>query len=683
MNPEEIPVWKPFLKRIPLFQDLKGDDLDKLAALLKPLSLPRDATLFHQGDSADSFYIITSGQVRLITERQGKENVIGYLTRGDTLGELALLTGEPRAMTVLLDTTSEFLVLAKEDFTSVLRTNPAIHFQLSRGLSTRLLQETRGLDRSPGHPRLFALVAATEAEDRRLFTLQFAHSLVEQTRQRVILVDMSSEPGSFSKAFGFDKPKIFDEKGAKETLLRDPVLLKKFVQVHASGLGILTIPPSMLGGRLFKSIFLLMNLLRENSDFVILALSGELGDVEKSVLYEADQWILVGRDGLGPEFARHQRSLNNFVPEPKSLLEVWLGSELPPELLHSQRRDWVRIEWSGALAEASARGDSPFALLERFPRSRRGIESLARRIGRLRVGLALGTGAALGYSLVGILKALDHAEIPLDVIAGTSMGSLVGGLYALGMSAEEIEAVALRVDKAWVWENLFWDLTLPRSGIFAGTTLLRFIKSYFKDKEFHELLIPYACVATDIETGEEVVFRDGPVAEAVRASCGIPLIFAPFKYKGRFLVDGGLVDPVPIGVLSHLGADLSIAVNLTVPAGERKSRLSEKRERRTAPRLDFTELKKMAVPQAFQAPNLFQIFFQMIYTMEYEIAKSRASMAHIYIHPDLSGFSWTEMHRAKELIAAGERVAETVLPKLKALLPYYSDACKIDIRSTW
>lgn len=678
MNPEEILQWETLLKRIPLFKDLSSEDLVKVAGLLKPLSLPRGATLFHQGDAADAFYIITSGQVHLLTERQGSATVGEALGRGDTLGELALLTGEPRPMTALLDTTTEFLVMSKKDFAAILRETPSLLFQLSRTLSSRLLHEASGRRRIAPQRRILAVVSALGEENQVLFNLCFALSLVEQTRRRVLFVDLSPKGGNFARALGLKSVAVTEEV-LRQHNLRDSSLLKQSVIAHPSGLGIMTLPPQALAGRLFKSIFLLMNLLREHSDFVVLSFSGPLGEVEKSVLYEADEWILVGDETSRDSFSHYQSALKALRRDPKGLLEVWLGEKPPSSLAFAPRRDWVKIPWSQELAAAHRKGESAFSILEKRDRSRFGIESLARRIAGLRVGLALGTGAALGYSLIGILKKFRKEGIPIDVVAGTSMGAMIGSLFSLGLTPEEIEDIATGVDKAWIWENLFWDLTFPRSGFFAGTTLLRFIRSYFGDQEFRDLELPFACVATDIENGEEVVFREGRVAEAVRASCGIPLIFQPFNYQGRFLVDGGLVNPVPTRVLGQLGADIHIAVNLTVPAGERKTTLRRQRRERSVTQRELEKIKKMTLPRAFQSPNIFQVFFQMISTMEYEIARSRASEGHVHIHPDLAGFSWTEMHRAQDLITAGERVAEAVLPKIKGLLPYFSDYCKVEI----
>jgi predicted acylesterase/phospholipase RssA len=116
-----------------------------------------------------------------------------------------------------------------------------------------------------------------------------------------------------------------------------------------------------------------------------------------------------------------------------------------------------------------------------------------------------------------------------------------------------------------------------------------------------------------------------------------------------------------------MGADILLAVNLTMPAGARKNILRERRAR-------------LPIPEGWASPHVLQVFFQMIYTMEYEIAKAGAPLAHITIHPDLSRFAWTELHRGRELIEAGERVAEEVLPKIKAMLPYFSDSCQVALR---
>jgi len=401
------------------------------------------------------------------------------------------------------------------------------------------------------------------------------------------------------------------------------------------------------------------------------------------VLAESDQVLLAGTAALRPQFRQLEAELVSVV-DPKRLIQVWFGDTDFEEQAITLAPQSQVVPWTDDIADQFERSGSPFEPLESHPKARRAIERLARRIGGVKVGLALGTGAALGHALIGILKVFKREGIPIDVIAGTSIGSMIAGFTALGMEPEEIEEIALRVDKGWVYENLFWDLTIPRSGLFAGATLLRFIRSYFGSREFSDLEIPFGCVATDIETGEEVDLIEGRVAESIRASCGLPMIFQPIRVNGRYLVDGGLVNPVPISLISDMGADTLIAVSLTTPAADRQARLKAQRAAQGAGILkapvDLASLKELTLPELLKAPSLFDVFFQMIYTMEYEIAQSRVNLAHVLIHPDLRGFSWTEMHRAKELIRAGQLIAEQYVPQIKSMIPYFADYCRVPLR---
>lgn len=678
MTPEEIAAWEPFLKRISLFSGLSGEDLFRIARRIQTLSLPKGSTLFSQGDESDALYIITSGQVSTIYTVKGIEKVTAFLGRGEMLGEGGILTGEPRTTTARLTTTCEFLKLLRKDFEEVLRDNPTILLHLSRILTARLVESDRPIRKNADSAQLLALNAALSRPDRLLLTVHLALQLLEQTRRRVLLVDMNPDAGIAARALGL-KPTLVTEQVLREINLRDPGRLRTLSQRHPSGLEILSMPAATLGGRLYSGIYLFLNFLRDMHDFVLISLGSDLGDVEKSILSEADRVLLAGTDGARPQFRQLEAELLTVI-EGKKMTRLWLGesdSEDSPMAPQTQV-----IPWSADSAESFERSASPYEPLEAHPKSRRAIERLARGLGGIKVGLALGTGAALGHSLIGILKVFKKEGIPIDILAGTSIGSMMGGVYALGLEPEEMEDVVLRIDKGWIYENLFWDMTLPRSGIFAGQTLLRFLRSYFGAKEFSDLELPFACVATDIETGEEVVLREGRVAEAVRASCGLPLIFSPIRLNGRYLVDGGLVNPVPTNVIADMGADILLAVNLTMPAVDRHHHSLPKKDSRAifnAP-VNLASLRELTLPDALKAPNMFEVFFQMIYTMEYEIARSRVGLAHVLIHPELKGFSWTEVHRAKEIIRAGELVAEQYVPQIKSLIPYFSDYCRVPIR---
>jgi NTE family protein len=176
-----------------------------------------------------------------------------------------------------------------------------------------------------------------------------------------------------------------------------------------------------------------------------------------------------------------------------------------------------------------------------------------------KIGLALSGGGARGYAHLGVLKALSEADIPIDMIAGTSAGSFVGAAYAAGLSVEEIIDIGRRIS----WFGVAGFSYSPR-GLLSNAAMGTFIEKNFGRKRFEDLAIPFAAVACDLETGTEVIFRDeGDIATAVRASCAIPGVFVPVTDEnGRQLVDGGVISPMPTRAVRSLGAEKVIAVDL-------------------------------------------------------------------------------------------------------------------------
>ncbi|MFA6002864.1 MAG: patatin-like phospholipase family protein [Elusimicrobiota bacterium] len=676
MTPEEFSAWEPFLKTVPLFAGLASQDLAHVAERMQALSLPKGSRLYSQGDEPDAFYIITSGQVRVVRKVDGSETVDDFLGRGETLGEGGLMTGEPRHNTVRLDSTCEFLKLLRKDFEEVLRENPSILMHISRILARRIV---RAQNPTPGAgAQILALNAALSSPDRQLLSIHLALQLVSQTRRKVLLLDLRPEPGNLARFLGLQAPDAPADTGYP----RDPSWVRPLTQPHPSGLDVLSLPTSALSGRHHSGLYHLLNFLREEHDLILVCLSNASGDLERSILAEADQAILAAGPATRAEAGRLETSLRSVVTEPDRIIGLWLGAASPDQ---DFLRDCGReiLPWPDDLGARLERTGSPYQAMDGYPRTIRSVERLARRLGGLRLGLALGAGAALGYSLIGVLKVFQREHIPVDVVAGTSSGALIGSWLASGMDPSEMEAVAQRLDKSWLYENLFLDLTIPRAGIFAGETLLRFLRTFLGDKEFSQLDLPFACVATDIETGEEVVLRSGRVAEAVRASCGLPMIFTPFKLGGRYLVDGGLVDPVPTRVAADLGADILIAVNLTQPASERNPRRKLRAQDgllEASLDMDFERLRELTLPAALNAPNMLQAFMQTLHTMEYQIARTRLEFAHIAIQPNLSAFDWTDTHRSREIIRVGERIAEEYAPQIKALLPFFTQLGKVPRR---
>jgi NTE family protein len=265
---------------------------------------------------------------------------------------------------------------------------------------------------------------------------------------------------------------------------------------------------------------------------------------------------------------------------------------------------------------------------------------------RKRVGLALGSGAARGLAHIGVLEVLRQEGIPVDMIAGTSAGAVFGAIYAASTDTERIKRQALELN----WKTLsLIDPALPRTGLIKGKKIIELISTYVgSDTLISDLKIPFACVATDIDTGEEVVIDRGPLLEALRASISIPAIFTVVKRDDRYLVDGGLTTPVPVSVARRMGADFIIAVNVMPDVSGRMGEASQKRA---------ASRKK--------GPNLFQVMMQSIYIATYLQARSNMQDADIIIEPDLAHIAAADFNNAEELIMRGEEAARGAIPQIK------------------
>ena len=300
----------------------------------------------------------------------------------------------------------------------------------------------------------------------------------------------------------------------------------------------------------------------------------------------------------------------------------------------------------------------------------------------LKIGLALGSGGARGAAHTGVLKVLEREGIPISMISGSSIGSLVGAAHAAGVPVSEIEREWLETGAQRVFRNFFPAFSL--AGWSSGKELHKWLVELLGPGAIEDLPMPYAAVACDIDTGEAVVLREGSVADAVRASTAIPGVFQPMRWGDRFLVDGGLVDPVPITVCRELGAARVIAVNITpqpvatTPMGRRVwNRIGDQlredvQHQRWIPGT-LTELLESAFQEKPEAarplPGLYSILNQSISILLQEVWRQKRLLdpPDVLIEPDLS-MTTMGYTQAQGGIEAGERAAEAVLPQIRALL---------------
>ncbi len=296
----------------------------------------------------------------------------------------------------------------------------------------------------------------------------------------------------------------------------------------------------------------------------------------------------------------------------------------------------------------------------------------------LRIGLALGSGSARGWSHVGVIRGLLRAGIEPEIVCGTSIGALVGAAYAAG-EFERLEPWVASLTRQSVMSLV--DLKLS-AGMVEGRKLQEYFRAHFADPGIERLRLPFACVATELDSGREVWLREGSVIDAVRASIALPGLFTPVVRDGRLLVDGGLVNPVPVSLCRAMGADVVIAVDLNhdlVARHRRAEPASARGGRKRAVPAGARSLESLwsrlwptsDEPQSLPMPSMLGVLAASLNIMQMRITNSRLAgePADVVVRPRVGGIGPLDYHRGEVAIAEGLRAVEQALPMLHELLP--------------
>lgn len=309
-------------------------------------------------------------------------------------------------------------------------------------------------------------------------------------------------------------------------------------------------------------------------------------------------------------------------------------------------------------------------------------------IKRGKTGLVLGSGGARGWAHIGVIRALRELDIEVSHVAGTSMGALVGAAYASG-HIDTLHQVALSLD----WTHIikyFFEFNFPRSGLIDGKKIINFLRTNISTASIESLLLPFCAVAADVQTGKKVVLSHGDLIQSVRASISIPGIFSPVRIGSSLLVDGGLLDPVPVDVVRTMGAEFTIAVNLNrnivdpdippllpglsmkpIDKVERQiqsfiDKINRMPMMRRSP-IDSSALQKWF--KTARSPDILDVLGNSIRIMESQLAEYQlaAMKPDILIEPRLHQISFMDFHRAREIIEIGYHETVRVLNDSKTI----------------
>lgn len=250
-----------------------------------------------------------------------------------------------------------------------------------------------------------------------------------------------------------------------------------------------------------------------------------------------------------------------------------------------------------------------------------------------KVALVMGGGGARGLAHAGVLQVFAEEQLPVDIIVGTSVGALIGSLYAAEVPADSIVDMAQKM----TWNKLI-SFKISPVGLYSTKRMEEYVTKHIGNKRFDELKIPFACVAVDIRNGEKVILKEGMVAPAVRASATMPGLFQPVEYRHRLLMDGGVLDNIPADVARLMGADIIIVIDVTAQTGIAKTN------------------------------NALLILSQVVYIRGNFMAEEQLKMADLVISPDIKNVSVSELNRGAECVDAGIIAARAKVRQIKKVI---------------
>ena len=711
------------LRRIALFASCAEEQLHLIAERSRLVEYKKGETIYREGDRAEALYIIASGRLQVFAVTNGQKQLYTVLHNGETFGEISLLTGETHSATVEALNDTLVLELQKRDFEDLINRIPSLVLHLSRVLSKRL--RTKGHSASVGEATVVAVCSAAKGVGRTLFAVALAATLRRETNRRVVVVDFSTPEGDTNRLLDMPHRPSPSRRGlwAEESIQQD-------VHEHPLGFSCLyagNIAPRETGAS-ESLVAPIVSELANHYSYILLDLPAEIDATVLKGLIQAELIYLVSdcaREHVirtGALLHQLREAVSHKDDQIKFILNLMEsgGERLTPvEIAHSVGRAANFLLPHIASATGNLTAEELRHLLEsRESPYANTIRRLARELGGVLVGLALGSGAALGLAHIGVLKVLERERVPIDIVSGSSIGALVAGLWASGRGAEDLERMAMRFKNPWDIRRLFiFDLSLPVlslvigtlsgiimaviAGFWAGLLLGLIVCAFlgllmgplvggpiqgsqltaqlerdFAGKTFEETQIPLKIVATDPIAREEIVFDSGSIAQAVRASVSIPGIFKPLIYRGRLCLDGGVLNPVPVGVLKRSGVNRIIAVNVFPMKAEIAAHQEEVQRRRAE---WDAQLASRSFPlrllarlrqeiERSRSPLVFDVIMRSMQSMEYQIAQVACREADLVLRPTLAGSHWLEFYNAEKFIRKGEEEAMRRLPELKRLV---------------
>lgn len=590
-----------FLAEVPVFSGLDPNTLSEVAGQVEWRHIHGGSVLFRQGDEGDALYIVVSGRLRVLLEladRTAVRRALRDVSRGETVGEIALVTGEARSATVVALRDTELGRLSRSAFTRLLEREPVTAMGLTRMLARWLA--------ASNEPVLHTTRPVT-----------------------IALVPLGSD-----SPLGAFADRVRDAMGAHgPTLHLNAEILDRICGAGSS--------ESAEGHPDYGRITGWLNDQEAKYRFILYESDRLLTPWTVRCLSQADRILRVAvarsSPGMGP--IPGQRGSSGPVGNVTDQELVLLHEDQNPQ--GSER--WLRLAVFSIHHHLRLGSDQDF-------------ERLARHLAGRAVALVLGGGGARGFAHIGVLRALEEAKIPIDRVGGASMGAVIAAQYAGGLRADDMEEINRR---GWIGFRPHRDFTLPLVSLMSGRRAGKMLKMMFGDQLIENLWLNYFCVSTNLSRAELMIHRHGPVRRWLRASISIPGTAPPLiDDTGDLLIDGGVLDNVPVAAMRVLGdseiiaVDVSPDVDLVVKAGMKLA---------PSPWRILTD--RILRRKVHDFPSLFQILYRTSLLSSIRTGKGGRGAVALYLEPPTSRFETFQMDSLDQIVEAGYRYAVEELGK--------------------
>ncbi|HIF17200.1 MAG TPA: cyclic nucleotide-binding domain-containing protein [Cycloclasticus sp.] len=458
--------------------------------------LQNGETLFRQGDPGGSIYIVLTGRLKAVERDENGENptVSNIISAGEVSGEVALLTHSNRVSTVFAIRDSVVAKFSRSAFNSIVEKHPQFMFQLATLLGNRVKFQSNG-ERVNDSRKTYALIPSHQGHSLG----GFAESLCRAMREWGSILCLSSE--DINKAMGIQDIAIDNSKGFRYTSITQWIEHQELIYDH-----------------------------------IILVADSQWTNWNEKILRHSDELLIVADSKHDPEPGEHERKITNA-----GLIAKHQKKKLI--LIHSDAKEAI----SGTGHWLNSRNVDDWCHI------RHGIEADIQRLGRLLTGhayaLVLGGGGARGYAHIGVIRALEEHGIPIDKVCGTSIGAIIASGVSIGYDSKDIS----RLCKTHL-KKLF-DYTLPVLSLIKGKRIEHELKAAFGNQLIEDLLIPFFCISTNLTRAEQIIHTRGVLRDALRCSMSLPAMIPPVCKGGDLIVDGGLLNNLPIDKMRHAAGD--------------------------------------------------------------------------------------------------------------------------------